>query len=147
MIFLVEFPINKLKVLDGILKSSDLSSGSYIEVPLVSFKLNDKNIDTKICIDNIHFSRNKLENLVGQKFSFTVDSTAKKCLDASIYINHAHHPIEISEILIQNQIEKSFVMEFSSVFILDFEGLTDNSGNQYKNFDWRFIVLVESFLR
>ena len=134
------FPTSLLRILDGSL--SKRSSGWCLELNLVPFDLpngypegdefaeNYKDIQTNIRID---FWDVKLRDIGGKALEF---QSPNNDIEGSIYILHAHHPVDITKLDCTNfsaKRKKPGTMRLDAIFCLEFEGLGYSEDAEYSN--------------
>lgn len=93
------FPVEKLIPQEGCI--SGQAGSVVIRIPLEPFTVDNLKVETSIGIDSIRMPTPDLPALAGRSFRFV---TLRFILfqffapDASVYIQHAHHPIDVSRI-------------------------------------------------
>ena len=117
------FRINKLKLLKGKLIFEENSYS--LEIPVEPFLLNDELIETKILIDDLTFPR-PLVKMEEKVLNYPLNPD-EGYIDASIYLNHVHNPIDIPKIEVL-KVDNNHV-ELKVNFIFDFE----YEGSGFKN--------------
>jgi hypothetical protein len=117
------FPIDLLKTDKGIFGPSP-AQGCFIRVSIAPFALNGETIETAARFDGIRLPDHDLQSLAGRSLIFPINP-ADGYIDGSIYINGAHHPIDVSEIRFglagEGMITASIICEIDFAF----EGLGD----------------------
>jgi hypothetical protein len=56
-------------------------------------------------------------------------------IDGSLYIEHAHHPVDVSSIEFGQIVDGELPVKFKARFVLSHEGLQDDKGVDYEDFD------------
>ncbi|MEO9598889.1 hypothetical protein [Parasphingorhabdus sp.] len=108
------------------------AEAASMEIKLERFSLDhlDEPIETSIRLDGIQLPNLVPLELSGEAFDFPINPT-QGYIDGSIYIGHAHHPVDVTSVSFGrcdgNQIEVEVVMKF----IFDFEGLDDFSATDW----------------
>jgi hypothetical protein len=118
------FPVELLKPLPGLL--FDDSLGIDIEIPFSPFTLDDALVETSMRLDGVILPMTDLQVLSGQVFHFPVNPEPGY-IDGSIYIEHAHHPTNVTWILFGHAEGDSIEAKFQVHFLFEFEGLGDYS--------------------
>jgi hypothetical protein len=119
-----KFPVELLKPLPGIFFDDNL--GIDIEIPFSPFTLDDELVETSLRMDGVVLPTNDLYVLSGQVFHFPVNPDSGY-IDASIYIEHAHHPANVTSLRFGQAEGDSIEVEFQVHFLFEFEGLGDYS--------------------
>ncbi len=105
--------------------------GEYsIEIPLAPFRLplvsaepEDLEIETSIHLDFINLPSMKWSDLQGKRFEFPVNPE-DGYIDSSIYIQHAHHPVDVTSIAFADTHEK-LTARITMRILFEFEGLDE----------------------
>jgi hypothetical protein len=118
------FPVELLKPLPGVFFDDEL--GIDIEVPFSTFTLDDELVETSMRLDGVSLPTTDLQVLSGQVFHFPVNPDPGY-IDGSIYIEHAHHPANVTSILFGLAEGDSIEAKFQVRFLFEFEGLGDYS--------------------
>ena len=71
--------------------------------------------------------------LAGQTFSFPVNPN-QGYIDGSVYVQHAHHQVDVTSIRFGRADGNAVEMEIDLVFVFEFEGLSD-----YRNTPWALV--------
>jgi len=117
-----EFPVKKLKPLPASLIAR--GSGCAIKIPLEPFNLDGKTIETSIQLEDVSISAANLRDLAGHTFEFP-RNPEPGYIDGSIYIVHAHHPVDVTSIRFCDMRGDYIEAEFEMTFVFEFEGLDD----------------------
>jgi hypothetical protein len=117
-----DFPVEKLILLPGRLVAG--STGLSIEIPVAPFTLDGEVVETEIRMDEVRLPTADVHKLARQTFSFPTNPNAGY-IDASIYIQHAHHPVDVTSIRFSHAAEESVEAEFEMMLVFEFEGLDD----------------------
>ena len=120
-----DFPVEKLKLLPGRLFAD--SMGFDIEIPLSPFTLDGEIVETAIYLDGVELPTSDLTMLAGQSFHFPVNPK-QGYIDGSMYVLHAHQPIDVTSIRFGALADGAIEAEFEMLCGFEFEGLND-----YKN--------------
>jgi hypothetical protein len=105
------------------LLSGDADCAS-IEVLLRPFQLNDQTIDTSIRLDGIDLPSLQLAQLVGRSFEFPINPDPA-AIDGSVYIDGAHHPVDVNSIRFEKSSDNSAVVVIKAMLVLEFEKLAN----------------------
>ena len=131
---LQEFPTDKLKPLPGYLWGPE--DGLCITVPLQPFSLvieedgDEITFETLLRLDEVELPSDCFEILAGRTFTFPVNPE-DGYIDGSIYIDHAHCPVDITTIRFGSLVGNAIEVELEGDLSLEFEGL----GN-FANIHW-----------
>jgi len=117
-----EFPIDILIPAEGSISVE--SNVLSLEVPLATFELFGEQIDTSLFLDGITLPASDISVLVGSTFDFPTNPD-DGYIDASVYIAHAHHPIDVVQISIAERRDGLVRMELKMKILFEFEGLHD----------------------
>ena len=121
-----EFPIDKLMPLLGHLWG--LKDGLCITVPLQPFSLvtemdrGEITFETSLKLHEVKLPSDCFEILAGQTFTFPANPE-DGYIDGSIYIEHAHHPVDITTIRFGSFVGNVVEVELEGDLNLEFEGL------------------------
>jgi hypothetical protein len=123
---LQEFPTDKLKPLPSHLLGP--YNGLCIVVPFQPFSVvveedgDEITVETSLRLDEVELPSDCFEVLAGRTFTFPVNPE-DGYIDGSIYINHAHHPVDITAIRFGLLVGDAIEVEFEGNLNLEFEGL------------------------
>jgi hypothetical protein len=97
-----------------------------IEVPIKPFSLPGQEglCVTSLILEGIGLSTLDLAQLAGTSYKFPVNP-APGYIDGSIYLSHAHHPVDVTTIRFGEVAEGALSVEIEAVLDLEFEGLDD----------------------
>jgi len=132
------FPVEKLMIEN----SEFVSNGGLlsVEIHLQTFEYFDgdatETAKTSVILDNIDLSGLNAYALSGTTKTFPVNPE-DGYIDGSVYIQHAHHPVDVFEIVFGKIVGDSLELRFSANLALSFEGL-----GEYKDTVWSFELLV-----
>ncbi|MEM8919481.1 MAG: hypothetical protein AAGE37_11535 [Pseudomonadota bacterium] len=107
--------------------------GHFIRVPLMAFQLNDEKVDTALRWDFVEFVEHDLLDLPGRVIEYE-----RGDVDASIYIQHAHHPIDVWSITFGQISDQMIFAEFESLIDFEHEGLDD-----FQSTEWNFTCQLQ----
>jgi len=116
------FPVHLIRPLSVKLWGS--SKSASIEIPLAPFDLDGNAIQTTIWLENIRLPSTKLSRLQKQQFTFP-SNPRNGYIDGSVYIQHAHHPVDVSSILFGILGPLGLPLTVEATMLLDCEGLMD----------------------
>jgi hypothetical protein len=118
------FSPKKLKARHAILfgMPGDIS----IIILMAPFLLNKEIVDPSIRLDAIDLPSNMLRDLAGKTFEFSTNPD-DGYIDGSIYLQHAHHPIDVASLNFSKSRDGQLTLILKGVYVFDFEGL-DNLG-------------------
>ena len=131
-----QFPAHKIKPKSSVLTES--SSCISIEIILEPFELDDLFVDTSIRLDMIDLPTTDLSVLAGRNFEFPVNPEPGY-IDGSVYIEHAHHPVDVTHIRFGEIQDGKVSTEISASFVLNYEGLRD-----YDDFEQKISCKVQA---
>jgi hypothetical protein len=133
------FPIDLLVPLPGTM--SDRTGDIRIAIPIQPFQLEVEDqlisIDTSLRLDFIDLPSTDFVELSGKTFHFP-KNPADGFIDASIYIYHSHHPVDINTITFGSISLAGIAVEMDVDLCFDVEGL-----GEFENAHW----IVSSALR
>ncbi|MFN3165431.1 MAG: hypothetical protein ACE37H_00035 [Phycisphaeraceae bacterium] len=89
------FPVEKRR--PQIATLSGTADHASIRIPLAPFDLDDQSIETVLVLEQIRLPTVDRSRLCGRSFDFPSNPQAGY-IDGSIYIDHAHHPVDVSSI-------------------------------------------------
>ena len=116
------FPVEKLQPLPSGFFAG--SGGLSIEIPLTPFTIDGNLIETVIHLDGVALPTDDVLKLSGMTFSFPVNPEAGY-IDGSIYVQHAHHPVDVTSIRFGRVTDNAVEADFEMVLLFEFEGLCD----------------------
>lgn len=114
----------------------DVEGCLYIRVPLHPFTLNigeggsEVKIETSLRLAKVGLSSERFELLTGRTFTFPVNPE-DGYIDGSIYIEHAHHPVDITAIRFGSLVGEAIEVEFEGNLVLEFEGLENFANTRW----------------
>ena len=114
------FTVAKLSPISGTLRFA--GAGSAIDIQLKPFVLDDERIDTSISLDLIELPE-RLAGIENKKFKFPI-SPNEGYIDGSMFLYHAHHPVDVTEIhfgKLSND-KKSIPVRLKMAFNFQYEG-------------------------
>lgn len=116
------FPIDRLNPKPAVVRGTP---GDYtIEIPLAPFEIDDLEVETSIYLDHVSLPSLDWKELKGRRFSFPVNPE-QGYIDGSIYIEHAHHPVDVTAITFDDAEEDTLRARFAMRFLFEYEGLGD----------------------
>lgn len=123
------FPLHLLHPRPAIIRGTP---GEYsIEIPLAPFRLplasaepEDLEIETSIHLDFINLPSMKWNELHGRRFEFPVNPE-DGYIDGSIYIEHAHHPVDVASIAFTDIHDGKLTARMTMRMLFEFEGLDE----------------------
>jgi len=116
------FPIQKLNPQVGTFTGPVLDCG--IEIPLAPFELEGTTVSTSIRLEGILLPSDELDELVGERYDFPINPEPGY-IDGSIYIEHAHHPVDATVIEFGERQGELFSIKLTLRLILEYAGLHD----------------------
>ncbi len=116
------FPIENLEFLPGEIWGED--ENVTIEIALKPFVLEGQTVNTSVRLDRIALPTTNLTALENQSFQFPVNPT-DGYIDGSVYIDGAHHPIDVTNIAFGTFSRSGLRASFQAKLMLEFEGLHD----------------------
>ncbi len=133
------FPIDLLAPMPGAF--SDRTGDIRIAIPIQPFQLEVEgqlvSVDTSLRLDFIDLPSTDFVELSGRTFLFP-KNPAEGFIDASIYIHHAHHPVDITRITFGSISMAGISVEMELDLCFEVEGL-----GEFENAHW----IVSSALR
>lgn len=119
---MAQFPFDKLKPMPASLEG-DADRLSLV-IPLKPFDVDSAVVSTRICLEEINLPTANLANLAGNSFRFPTNPH-DGCIDGSVYIVHAHHPVEVSLIAFGERQANQVPIQITARFAFSYEGLMD----------------------
>jgi hypothetical protein len=120
------FPIERLIPLPGTI--AGMKGKVSITIPIQPFELiieGEKSVvDTSLQLDVIKLPSTDFSELSGRAFSFP-KNPKDGYIDGSIYIDHAHHPADVTRISFGPILPAGIAVEMDVDFCFEFEGLGD----------------------
>ena len=96
----------------------------FIRVPLKPFALEGATIETSVRLDFVRLPATDLDALSHRTFDFALNPD-EGYIDGSIYMDGAHHPVDVSKIAFGRAVDDTIHAAFTSVIDFAFEGLSD----------------------
>ncbi len=118
------FPATLLQPKLGSLQGD--AADASIEIPLEPFALDDMEVATTIRLDCVLLPTINLSQLSGQEITYPVNP-ADDAIDGSIYIEHAHHPFDVTKLSFGTLKGGRLPVEIQAKILFEFEGLRDYS--------------------
>ena len=116
-----DFPVENLKPLPGRLVAEPV--GLSIEIPLAPFTIDGEVVETSIFLGGVSLPTLDVLKLTGQTFSFPVNPKPGY-IDGSVYVQHAHHPVDVNSIRFGNADGDSVEMELDLLWFLSSKAWT-----------------------
>ncbi len=129
-----DFPVEKLQPLLGHLVADPV--GLSIEIPLAPFTIDEEVVETSIFLGGVNLPTADILKLAGQAFSFPANPKPGY-FDGSVYVQHAHHPVDVTSIRFGRADGNTIEIELDLLFVFEFEGLDD-----YRNTPWTLITQI-----
>ncbi len=136
------FPVEHLACLAGVLTEAD---GHFrLEFPLAPFALplpdrdQPHRVDTALRLDQVRLPDSDFAHLAGQSLVFPLNPHAGY-IDGSIYLDGAHHPVDVSKITCGTNSIDGIEIEIEAQLIFEFEGL-----GPYRNTPWTLNSLLRA---
>ena len=117
-----QFPTERMKPLSASLCGTP--GDMLIDIPLVPFHLGEGLVKTNIRLEGINLPVSEVTTLAGRSFHFPVNPE-DGYIDGSIYIEHAHHPIDVHEISFGESVDGETPIRLKVRFVFSTEGLHD----------------------
>ncbi|HGN1705449.1 TPA: hypothetical protein ACKRTE_001291 [Providencia rettgeri] len=83
-------------------------------------------IDTSLVMNNVNLPSLVLRELTGSSFDFRNDD-----IDASIYIDHTHHPVDIKSIKFVLSRHDDLTIVIAGIYIFEHEGLANAKNSEF----------------
>ena len=129
---MVAFPIALLSAKPGSLRVSE--DGYSIEVPIEPFDLDVEGervtVKTALRMDAVNLPSIDLPSLAGRRFDFPLNPE-DGYIDASIYIEHAHHPVDVTSLQFGSITIAGVEVAIAGKLILEVEGLGDYEDTEF----------------
>lgn len=132
------FPVERLIVEKAEFESSDALLSIRIDLQAFEYFDGEKadTEETSVVLDRIDLNGSGAAALSGTTKTFPVNPE-DGYIDGSIYIQSAHHPVDVHEIAFGEIAGDSLKARFSAKIVLSFEGLGD-----YDDTPWTFDLLI-----
>jgi len=114
------FPFNDLHPMGATL--SGTPGNAALDVPLEPFRLEELEISTRIRLDGITLPTLDLASLAGKVFTFPTNPQ-DGYIDGSVYIEHAHHPVDVTEMIFGTLGDAGLPARVRATFVFSYEGL------------------------
>src|SRR4051812_41747931 len=92
-----------------------------IEIPIAKFILDDEIVETIIRLGGIELAE-VLSSYVGRSIAFPVNPE-EGYIDGSIYLRHAHNPVDVHEISFLGINNNCLAVELDAEFLFEFENI------------------------
>ena len=127
------FPESLLTPKSAIL-SGEVGEAS-IAIPLEPFVIGKESIDdAEIITDLVTLPSHDFSELAGTTWEFPINP-ANGYIEASVYIEHAHHPVDITKLIFGISSDSHIEVEAHANFVFSFEGLyLDIEGSDSKGY-------------
>jgi hypothetical protein len=119
-----QFPVKLIQPSKGVL--CGIAGAASIEISLLPFAFNGVLIQTSIGLNNIAIPSVDVIVLAGQSFNFPVNP-AVGYIDGSIYLDGAHHPVDVTRLSFFNASVK-----LAGLFVFEFEGLSEYGNTSFE---------------
>ncbi len=116
------FPTQRL-----VAKSAVLSGPAHdasITVELAPFDLDGELVETKMRLEGVRLPSVEFDALCGASFKFPINPQPGY-IDGSVYIDGAHHPVDVSELRFEGASRDQAVITLRGSAIFEHEGLGD----------------------
>ena len=111
-------------------------AGLFIRIPLDPFRLDGATVKTSVRLDFVRLPDVRWDALAHQTFQFPQNPEAG-FIDGSMYIDGAHHPIDVTKVAFGQVTGGAIRATFTSVIDFAFEGLGD-----FVKTPWTFAALL-----
>ena len=131
----MRFPVEDLKITE--IRHKQSAFGLDLELALAPFHLNledDAPVETRVSLDGITLPSSDPAALAGQGWDVPVNP-AEGYVDGSVYIEHAHHPVDLHHIAVGTRTGDHVPVTLSMRMVFSFEGLGD-----YEDADWQVTI-------
>ena len=122
----MEFPAALIRPESGTIEETDI--GVAIEVPLAPFQLALEDgvevVTTSVRMEGVPLPSANLADLQQQTYKFPRNPEASH-VDASIYIGHAHHPVDVTQMRFGELADGVASVDIEAILCFEFEGLDD----------------------
>ena len=125
---MTDFSPSDLKARHAIL-SGELGNVS-IEIMISPFLHDQEIVDTSIHLDCINLPSSILRDLAGKSFEFPTNPN-DGYIDGSIYLNNAHHPVDVTSLNFSKSRNGQLVLIVKGVYIFNYEGLDGLDNTQF----------------
>jgi hypothetical protein len=132
----VAFPVGLFKPRPGLITFGE--HGAAIDIPLSPFDLpGHGRIETSLRLDSVTLPSPDPAALAGQTLRFPINPDPGY-IDGSIYIGAAHHPVDVSQIVLAAITGDCVCIQFTARIAFTFEGLSANGVDEYADSNWQF---------
>ena len=122
------FPTDLLRPQTGTL--SGPASDASVTIPLAPFEFDgdlteeDGPVETEIRLDGLRLPSTDPADLAGRRFEFPLNPE-DGYVDGSVYVEHAHHPVDVSVVEFGERRGDRLAATFEVVLAFEYEGLGD----------------------
>jgi len=135
-----DFPLESLVPQIGTMTWNNF--GASLDIPLEPFELPFAGkVETRILIDCLPFEQGNAASLIGLSLEFPADYRPERP-EGSIYIEHAHHPVDLTAISLRAAEGDEIEADLAVRFAFNFEGLAASEDSEYEDTDWRFTARI-----
>jgi len=130
------FPVELLKPNIGVMRQVSTAVGPNItiEVPFAAFELpeleEDGPISTSLRLEFVNLPTADPSKLTGKEYRFPLNP-ASGYIDASIYIDSKHHPVDVTLLRFGAPSDDAIRLEIELEFVFEHEGLEDFSNTKW----------------
>lgn len=133
------FPLDRLVPARATLSRN--AGDAAIEIELEPFELNGQSLSTSIILEGIDLPTLAFVDLSETEHRFPTNPD-DGYIDGSMYLVHAHHPVDVSSIKFGKAADDSIPATLNCKFQFEFERLQDNAGQDYANIEAELTVVL-----
>ena len=119
---MTRFPPEHIRPVEAVIRG--VPGDAAITIPLRPFTLAGEVVETAIHLEGVSLPSLDPRDLAGRTLEFPVDP-AVGCIDGSVYIEHAHHPVDVTMITFRHGAAGGLVAGFRAEIAFSHEGLMD----------------------
>lgn len=135
------FPLELLVPQTGTLEFNDF--GGSLDIPLEPFELPYwGKVETRLLIDCLPLAKEELAGLPGRRLRFKAGGSDPEAPEGSVYIGHAHHPVDLLSIRFEQGAGGLLQVQISLLLAFDFEGLSAGDDCEYADTAWEIGVTL-----
>ena len=116
------FPRESLQPVEAVI--SGVPGDAAVTIPLRPITLAGEVVETTIHLEGVALPSLDPRDLAGRSLEFPVNP-AEGYIDGSVYIGHAHHPVDVTRITFSIAGDGGLVAKFSAKLVFTHEGLMD----------------------
>ena len=134
----MRFPVEQLKIDNATFEATKGSLSMEIHLEPFEYYNGEATVSekTSVILPDIDFGTKTATGLSGKSLVFPTNPTPGY-IDGSIYIHHAHHPVDVTSIEFGEPTDGNTRAVIAASLVLSYEGLGD-----YEDTQWTFEVTI-----